>query len=71
MNQTAARSVLHAAREAGFRRVQVKFPWTKVGAGYVRALAGWVRSEGLIADALGAYVNCYDPEAAPMDTRGT
>ncbi len=68
VEETASRKVLALAREAGFRRIQVKFPWTRVSDAYIRNLPGWIRSEDLHADALGAYVNCVDPKAVLMDT---
>jgi sugar phosphate isomerase/epimerase len=64
-----AREVLAAARQAGFHRIQMTFPWTKVDAGFLKGLPSWVQAEGLRCEALGAYVNCVDPAAVLMNTR--
>jgi sugar phosphate isomerase/epimerase len=68
-NEVSARKVLGSARQAGFRRIQLKFPWTKVNSAYLNALPTWVRSEGLKTEALGAYVNCCAPQVVLMDAR--
>ena len=67
--ETAARNVLRSARQAGFQRIQVKFPWTQVSASYLRSLGSWIRSEDLAVDALSAYVNCCQPETVLMAAR--
>ena len=67
--ESEARSVLAAARQAGFRRVQVFFPWDKVGAAYLRALPAWLGAEDLRCDVLSAYVNCVEPSTVLMSTR--
>jgi len=68
-DEMGARKILAAAREAGFRRLQVYFDWTQVSDSYVRNLPGWVRAEGLKVDVLGAYVNCVAPDILIMGTR--
>ena len=68
-DEPTARKALHAAAAAGFRRVQIQFPWAKVGDGFLRALPGWLKSDGLSVDVLGAYVNCCQPENILMDCR--
>lgn len=68
-DETAARSVLKAARDAGFRNVQVKFPWARVSDAYVKALPDWVHGEGLVPQVLSVYVNCCSPETVMMDVR--
>lgn len=67
--EQTARAALAAAREAGFRRVQVNFPWTKVEAQYLKGLPSWLRSEQLRCDVLSAYVNCLQPGTILMNTR--
>jgi len=67
--ESAARKVLAAARQAGFHRVQVQFPWNRADEAFLRALPGWLAAEGLRADVLGAYVNCAVPENVLMDAR--
>lgn len=67
--ETAARTVLAAARQAGFHQTQIFFPWNRAAAGFLRALPGWIASEDLRADVLSAYVNCAAPEIVLMDTR--
>jgi len=57
------------ARQAGFHRVQVQFPWNRADEAFLRALPGWLAAEGLRADVLGAYVNCAVPENVLMDAR--
>ncbi len=64
-----ARRTLAAAREAGFRHVQVNFPWDRVEPGFLRALPAWIRQEGLQCDVLSAYVNCLQPQTVLMATR--
>src|SRR5947208_2694990 len=68
-DESSARKVLAAARAAGYQRAQIRFPWTRVSAAYLKALPQWVKAEGLQADALGAYVNCCRPEVILTDCR--
>jgi sugar phosphate isomerase/epimerase len=68
-DEAGARKALDAARDAGFRRAQINFPWTRVTAEYLRALPRWLKDAGLAADVLSAYVNCADPANVIMDTR--
>lgn len=63
------REALAAAREAGFRRIQVFFPWDKVETAFLRALPGWLRAEGLACPVLSAYVNCVVPSIPLMNAR--
>lgn len=67
--EISTRKVLEAARHAGFHRIQVKFPWTKVSSAYLNSLPTWIQSEGLKTEALSAYVNCCVPQAVLMDAR--
>lgn len=67
--ENAARKTLAAARAAGFARVQIQFPFSRVDDAYCRALPGWVKSEGLVCDVLGAYINCLEPSNVLMDAR--
>ena len=67
--EDASRKTLAAAAQAGFRRIQVNFPWDHVDAAYLKALPSWIRAEGLHPDALGAYVNCASPDTVIMTTR--
>ena len=67
--EASARKALGAAAAAGFRRIQIQFPWAKVGDGFLGALPGWLKAEGLSVDVLGAYVNCCQPENVLMDCR--
>jgi sugar phosphate isomerase/epimerase len=67
--EAVSRKTLAAAREAGFRTIQVNFPWPKVDARYLAALPGWIRAEGLRCEVLSAYVNCVQPETILMATR--
>jgi sugar phosphate isomerase/epimerase len=68
-SEKAARNVLRIAREAGFRKLQVYFDWTKVTDSYLRSLPGWVKGEDLEIEVLGAYVNCVAPDILIMGTR--
>jgi len=68
-DETSARRVLRAAREAGFRRAQVTFPWDRTGPEFLKGLTRWAAAENLRIDALGAYVNCAAPEIVIMSTR--
>lgn len=68
-NETSARRTLHAARQAGFRRIQVYFDWVHVDKAYLRGLPAWVKEEGLQVEVLGAYVNCVAPDILIMGTR--
>lgn len=67
--EAASRKTLAAARAAGFRRIQVNFPWNRVDAAYLKAVPGWIRAEELRCDALSVYVNCAQPETLLMGTR--
>ena len=67
--EQSARPTLVAAREAGFRRVQVNFAWNRVDSDFLRALPAWLRSEELRCDVLSAYVNCLQPATVLMNTR--
>ena len=67
--EAAARKVLTAAREAGFRRAQIFFPWDRASGGFLRSLPGWIASEDLRAEVLSAYVNCTAPGVVLMSTR--
>ena len=69
VTEAETRKALAAARAAGFRRVQVTAPWSKVNASYYASLPSWVESEGLRVDALGGYVNCCHPESVMMNCR--
>jgi sugar phosphate isomerase/epimerase len=68
-SESNARSVLAAARTAGYRNVQISFSWDRVDAAFLKGLPAWVRGEGLNCVALGAYVNCAAPSAVLMNTR--
>jgi sugar phosphate isomerase/epimerase len=68
-SEPTARKVLDSARQAGFRRVMLNFPWDRVTAEFRQALPGWLQSYGLRCEALGAYVNCVSPETVLMSTR--
>lgn len=68
-SEEPARRTLAAAREAGFRRIQVNFPWDRVEPGFLRALPAWIRAEKLQCDVVSAYVNCLQPETVLMATR--
>jgi len=68
-DEASARKTLAAARAAGFRRAQISFPWPRVSQPYLKSLPGWLRSEGVQAEVLSAYVNCCNPEAVLMDCR--
>jgi sugar phosphate isomerase/epimerase len=70
-NETGARKTLHAARQAGFRKLQVYFNWVQVNDSYIRALPAWVKAEDLEVEVLGAYVNCVAPDILMMGTRAT
>ncbi len=65
----SVRKVLSAAREAGFTRAQIQFPWTKVSEDFIRSLPAWLAGEGIEAEVLGAHVNCCAPENVIMDCR--
>lgn len=67
--ETPSRRTLGAAREAGFRTIQVNSPWTRVDDRYLAALPGWIRAEGLRCAVLSAYVNCVAPDVILMGTR--
>lgn len=62
-------NTLRAAGEAGFRQVQVSFPWDRVDAAYLSGLQKWLRFAGVRAQVLSAYVNCVDPPVVLMNTR--
>ncbi|MBI5084744.1 MAG: TIM barrel protein [Acidobacteria bacterium] len=66
-----ARKVLDAALAAGFRRVMVNFNWDRVDGKFLSDLPGWVRAAGLTVEALGAYVNCAEPDQVLMNTRAS
>ncbi len=68
-DEATARKALAAARSAGFRHVQLQFPWDTVSPEFLRRLPGWLREEGVNADVLGAYVNCASPETVIMGCR--
>jgi len=68
-DETSARSVLRAAREAGFRRAQITFPWDRAGPEFLGGLPRWAAAENLKIDVLGAYVNCAAPETVIMSAR--
>ena len=61
-SEKSARPALAAAAQAGFRRIQATFSWDKVTPAFLRDLPGWIRTEGLQCEALGAYVNCLNPD---------
>ena len=67
--ESSTRKTLAAAAEAGYRRVQVRFPWSKVDDAYLRAFPGWLKAEGLTLEVLSAYVNCASPATVLMDCR--
>lgn len=67
--EQASRKTLAAAREAGFRTIQVNFPWDRVEAAYLKGLPSWVRGEELRCEVLSVYVNCLHPESILMNTR--
>ena len=68
-DEASARAVLRAAREAGFPRAQITFPWDRVTPDFLKGLPRWVAAENLQVDALGAYVNCAAPENVIMSAR--
>lgn len=68
-NESGARKTLHAARQAGFRRVQLYFEWVHTGEAYLRGLPNWIKDEDLQVEVLGAYVNCVAPNIVIMGTR--
>lgn len=68
-SEAPARKVLAAARQAGFRSVQVNFPWNQVDAVYLRGLPSWLKAAQLRCDVLSAYVNCLQPTSILMSTR--
>jgi len=65
----SARTNLAAARAAGFRTSQIRFPWEGATPEYLRALPSWLRAEDLKADVLSAYVNCCDADNVIMNCR--
>ena len=67
--EEATRKVLAAARQAGFRRAQVHFPWDRATGGFLRGLRGWLAAEDVRADVVSAYVNCAVPENVLMGAR--
>jgi sugar phosphate isomerase/epimerase len=67
--EAGARKALAAAREAGFRRAQITFPWDRAGGDFLRGLPGWIAAEDLRAEVLGAYVNCAAPGVVLMSAR--
>jgi sugar phosphate isomerase/epimerase len=67
--EKAARNVLAAARQAGFRRAQIFFAWDRASESFLRALPGWLAAEDVRADVLSAYVNCVSPETVLMNAR--
>jgi sugar phosphate isomerase/epimerase len=68
-DERGARSVLNAASQAGFQRIQVQFPWNGINDSFLKALPAWCRAAGLRVDVLSAYVNCVAPEIVIMTTR--
>jgi sugar phosphate isomerase/epimerase len=68
-SETPAREALAAARQAGFRRVQIFFPWDKIDAAFLKALPSWLRAEDLHCEVLSAYVNCLRPATVLMSAR--
>jgi len=68
-SEKPAREVLGAARQAGFRGIQVFFPWVKIDNAFLKGLPSWVRAEGLRCEVLSAYVNCVDPAIVLMNAR--
>jgi sugar phosphate isomerase/epimerase len=64
-----ARKTLDAAREAGFRRVMINLAWDRAEPSFLKSLPGWVSSNGLTCEVLGAYVNSVSPETILMGTR--
>ncbi len=69
-SEKTMREALAAAREAGFRRIQIFFPWDRVETSFLKSLPGWIRAEGLRCPVLSAYVNCVAPAVLLMSTRG-
>lgn len=69
-SEKTMREALAAAREAGFRRIQIFFPWDRVETSFLRSLPGWLRAESLQCTVLSAYVNCVAPAALLMNARG-
>lgn len=67
--EKSARASLAAARAAGFRMAQIRFPWDRVTPEYLRALPSWLRGEDIRADVLSAYVNCCNPGNVIMNCR--
>ena len=68
-SEKTMREALAAARRAGFRRVQVFFPWDRIDSPFLKTLPGWLKAEELRCQVLSAYVNCVDPETVLMNTR--
>jgi sugar phosphate isomerase/epimerase len=69
VTETAARKELGEARKAGFRRIQVNFPWARVSDVFLNSLPRWIEQAGLRCDVLSAYVNCCRPETPLMECR--
>ncbi len=69
--EAAARKVLAAARDAGYRRVQADFPWNEVSETFLRSLLALLKEAGIEAPVLSAYVNCVDPARVIMSTRAS
>jgi sugar phosphate isomerase/epimerase len=67
--ETGARNVLAAARQSGFRRAQIYFPWDRASSSFLGQLPGWLHSEDIHADVVSAYVNCVAPENVLMNAR--
>ncbi|MCC7157533.1 MAG: TIM barrel protein [Bryobacterales bacterium] len=68
-SEQSAQTCLEAAARAGFTRIQATFSWDRVNAAFLASLPGWIKSNGLQCQALGAYVNCLDPATILMSTR--
>ncbi|MCL5745703.1 MAG: hypothetical protein M1541_17560, partial [Acidobacteria bacterium] len=45
--EKSARASLAAARAAGFRMAQIRFPWDRVTPEFLRALPSWLRAEDI------------------------
>lgn len=65
--EAAARRVLDAAAEAGFRQVQVFFNWRRAPDEFTRRVPRWIAAAGLRCPVLGAYLNCVEPANVLMN----
>jgi sugar phosphate isomerase/epimerase len=65
--ETAARRVLDAAAQAGFRQVQVFFNWLRTTDEFTRKAPRWIAAAGLRCPVLGAYINCVEPANVLMN----